>query len=132
MAFLANPSRFGCVCIVKCFTSLIRFPNPQPDMTNGVTFHQRINQQYNSLDEENRRRFDDLIGNLQRGGIVSIPASKRKPLTGHDTETVHTLWALRLSPDLRVIIEESDEALTVREIVRRGRIQFYRDLATQR
>jgi mRNA-degrading endonuclease RelE of RelBE toxin-antitoxin system len=101
-------------------------------MTNGVTFHQRINQQYNSLDEENRRRFDDLIVNLQRGGIFSIPASRRKVLSGRTEGPIHNLWAIRLSPDLRVIVQESEGTLTVREIARKGRIQFYRDLAGQR
>lgn len=101
-------------------------------MTDGVAFHQRIDQQYNALDEEEQRRFDAMVGRLQRGGIPSVPASKRKVLSGYDVDTVDRLWAIRLSPDLRVIIEESDELLTVREIARRGRIQFYRDLAEQR
>ena len=102
-------------------------------MTNAVTFHQRIDQQYNSLAEEDRRRFDELIGRLQREGIFSVPASKRRAVTPkRDAGPVQNLWILRLSPDLRVIVEESERTLTVREIARKGRIQFYRDLAAQR
>jgi len=98
-------------------------------MTDGVVFHQRIDQQYNALDQDEQQRFDTIVGRLQRGGIRSVPASKRKVLSGTGAGAAHTLWVVRLSPDLRVIVEESDDTLTVREIARKGRIQFYRDLA---
>ena len=102
---------------------------PNPAMTDGVVFHQRIDQQYNALDQDEQQRFDTMVGRLQRGGIRSVPASKRKVLSHPGADADHTLWVLRLSSDLRVIVEEAEEALMVREIARKGRIQFYRDLA---
>lgn len=101
-------------------------------MPEGVAFHQRIDQQYNALDREEQQQFDEMVGQLQRGGIRSVPTSKRTVLSVSGADAAQKLWAIRLSPDLRVIVEESGDGLTVREIARKGRIQFYRDLAAQR
>jgi len=69
--------------------------------------------------------------NYSGGGIRSVPPSKRTVLSTSGADTAQKLWAIRLSPDLRVIVEDSGDVLTVREIARKGRIQFYRDLAAQ-
>lgn len=112
--------------------TFIPFFESQHAMADEVAFHQRISQQYNSLDEREQRRFDEMVGRLQRGGIFSIPASKRKAISGRDVRDVDNLWVIDLSPDLRLIVDESDQKLTVREIARKGRIGFYRDLTRER
>jgi len=100
-------------------------------MTDGVAFHQRIDQQYSALDEDEQRRFDEMVGRLQRGGIDAIPPSNRKVASGGHAGAPQKLWIVRLSSDLRAVVEEAEEMLTVREIARRGRLEFYQDLMRQ-
>lgn len=101
------------------------------DMTDGVAFHQRIDQQYSALDGDEQRRFDEMVGRLQRGSIDAIPPSNRKVASGERAGASRRLWIVRLSSDLRVVVEEAEEILTVREIARRGRLEFYQDLMRQ-
>ena len=100
-------------------------------MTDGVAFHQRIDQQYSALAGDEQRRFDEMVGRLQRGGIDAILPSNRKVASGERAGASRKLWIVRLSSDLRVVVEEAEEILTVREIARRGRLEFYQDLMRQ-
>lgn len=97
-------------------------------MTDGVAFHQRIDQQYSALDEDEQRRFDEMVGRLQRGGIAALPSSDRERASEGRTGASMKLWIVRFSSDVQAVVEEGDGALTVQEITRTGRIQFYQDL----